>query len=131
MNPSPPVKDRQGSLTTVCCYYAQEHLRSGHPHCEATPLVAYGPIVLCAPCDKRRSAVGRSIAARPLPGTHLAHLERTAMTARHADSALTAAAVEARQAGASWAQIGQAVGITRQAAQQRWGAAHQHQPARS
>ena len=120
MNPSPSLNGRQGSLTVATCHYAQEHLRSDHPHCESVAIVVYGSIVLCAECDKRRSAVGRSDAPRPVPGAQLARLDQAAVAARHADRGLADAALSARAAGASWTQIGRAVGITRQAAQQRW-----------
>ncbi len=128
MNSSLPAEGRQGSLTDANCYYRQEHLRRDHPHCEGVPIVAYGSIVLCAECDKRRSAIGRTDAPRPVPGAQLTRLDQAAGTARKADRALADAALSARAAGASWTQIGRAVGVTRQAAQQRWGAPHHDQP---
>jgi hypothetical protein len=59
----------------------------------------------------------------------LAHLRKSSLgdvaaaakTAEEADAALAIAVTHARVAGASWADIGRACGITRQAAQQRWG----------
>ena len=54
---------------------------------------------------------------RPLPGAELARL----IDAADAANQLDRAACDARHAGASWAQIGDAVGLTRQAAHQRWG----------
>jgi predicted ArsR family transcriptional regulator len=41
--------------------------------------------------------------------------------ARHVDQKLRALVAQARSEGASWEQIGQALGITKQAAQQRFG----------
>ncbi|HML52029.1 MAG TPA: hypothetical protein PKD84_11590 [Propionicimonas sp.] len=40
---------------------------------------------------------------------------------RQAEANLDHAVVQARRAGASWASIGQAIGISRQAAHERWG----------
>jgi len=58
---------------------------------------------------------------RAVPGVELGRLIAAAHAAVDADSELAHAAHAARQAGASWTQIGDAVGLTRQAAQQRWG----------
>lgn len=51
----------------------------------------------------------------------LAALERAALQYRQARQRLETAVAMARAAGASWAQIGQAVGISRKAAYKRWG----------
>jgi hypothetical protein len=80
-----------------------------------------GPTTLCASCDLRRSTVGKGMTPRPVPGLELGRLIAAARAAAHADSELTLAAHAARQTGASWTQIGDAVGLSRQAAQQRWG----------
>lgn len=100
------------------CYYAARP--NQRPDCDGLAVVAYGPTALCAACDARRSAVGRTHAARELPGAELARLGDAAGRLAEAQAALNAAASEARTAGASWAQIGDAAGVTRQAAQQRW-----------
>ena len=71
-------------------------------------------------CDARRSAVGRTHAPRKLPGAELVRLSDAARRLADAAAALDEAASDARRAGASWAQIGDAAGLTRQAAQQRW-----------
>jgi len=124
VNLSAQAEGCQRFLTVFECHYASEHLRGDHPHCEGVPVVAYGSILLCAECDKRRSAVGRTNTPRPIPGVHLGRLQRAADASSQANEALADAALDARRAGASWTQIGRVVGITRQAAQQRWGAAH-------
>lgn len=103
------------------CYYATRPQQ--RPDCEGLAVVAYGPTALCAACDARRSAVGRTHAARKLPGAELARLADAARRLAEAEAALAAAASDARRAGASWAHIGDVVGVTRQAAQQRWGQA--------
>ena len=68
-----------------------------------------------------RSSVGKGTVARPVPGAELTHLIDAAQAAADADQHLADAARAARDAGASWTHIGHAVGLTRQAAQQRWG----------
>jgi hypothetical protein len=82
---------------------------------------AYGPTHLCATCDAMRSAVGKGTVPRPVPGVELGRLIDAAQAVADAERDLASAAHAARDAGASWAQIGDALGLTRQAAQQRWG----------
>lgn len=120
---------RQDALTAALrCYYADEAHRNDRPHCAGVAVVAYGDIVLCAMCDAMRSAVGRTNAPRRIPGAELGELivARTALAAAEERVAHTTG--KARRAGASWTQVGDALGITRQAAQQRFGAAEQHDP---
>lgn len=54
-------------------------------------------------------------------GQHLAVIGASARTEREAVGFLQRAVVSARAAGASWARIGEELGMTRQAAQQRFG----------
>lgn len=119
MNSTQPALSRQRPLTEWRCYYAN-HERELRPDCEGVAAVAYGPIVLCAACDLRRSAVGKGTLPRPVPGGALNHLADAAHSSAEADRLLSGAAHAARRAGASWAQIGDAVGLSRQGAQQRW-----------
>ena len=56
-----------------------------------------------------------------MPGAELARLIDAARAAADANHRLAEAARAARHAGATWTQIGDALGLTRQAAQQRWG----------
>jgi hypothetical protein len=117
------VGTRQGSLTErLRCYYAGPDSGAYRPHCEGVGTVAYGNIVLCSNCDKMRSAVGRTQVARRLPGAELAELMAAAAGLAAAEERLARALAGARGAGASWAQVGDALGISRQAAQQRFGA---------
>ncbi len=53
--------------------------------------------------------------------TALTALSAASAELRQAEDDLTQAVVQARRAGASWATIGQAIGISRQAAHERWG----------
>lgn len=55
------------------------------------------------------------------PGMAAEELERAARDARRAQEALNDAVGTARAAGLSWADVGRAVGITRQSARERWG----------
>jgi|HubBroStandDraft_1064217.scaffolds.fasta_scaffold283808_2 hypothetical protein len=68
-----------------------------------------------------RSAVGRTEIARKLPGAELAELVAAAKELICAEEHVGEALQRARDAGASWAQLGDALGITRQAAEQRHG----------
>jgi hypothetical protein len=116
------VHPRQAALTPeLRCYYDAAQHRHLRPHCQGVAVVAYGPTRLCATCDTMRSAVGRTHAPRPVPGAELDRLIDAARVVADADHELARAARAARHAGASWAQIGDALGLTRQAAQQRWG----------
>jgi len=112
------MEPRQGTLTGFHCHHADDaRLR---PHCEGFATVAYGTIALCGACDAMRSAVGREHAARKLPGADLDRLTRSVESLRDAERSVADAVGQARRGGASWSQIGDIVGTTRQAAQQRW-----------
>jgi hypothetical protein len=80
-------------------------------------VVAYGNIVLCQSCDTMRSAVGRTEVAQRLAG---AELMKVAAELSEVEGHVAEAVQGARDAGASWAEVGDALGITRQAAQQRY-----------
>jgi hypothetical protein len=117
-HPAPP---RQQTLTgELRCHYDEPQHRQLRPDCQAVAVVAYGRIQLCAACDAMRSTVGKGIAARTLPGAELGHLKNAAQAETNAKQQLTHAVLAALDAGASWTQIGHAIGLTRQAAQQRW-----------
>jgi len=109
---------RQSTLTGLRCHHAGDTVL--RPHCEGIATVAYGRIALCGSCDAMRSAVGRENSARKLPGPELDRLARAAENLKGAEQALAQAVGSARRGGASWRQIGDIVGTTRQAAHQRW-----------
>ncbi len=109
---------RQATLTGFRCHHAGDTVL--RPHCEGTATVAYGRVALCATCDAMRSAVGRENPARKLPGAELDHLAWAVENLKAAEQALADAVVSARKGGASWGQIGDIVGTSRQAAHQRW-----------
>src|SRR5664280_2041 len=108
-------------LAPLCCYATDPDTR---PDCTLTPVVAFGATRLCASCAARRSTMGKGQRPRPLETpaldvlTWLAAAEHDLRAARHA---LHAAARRARQRGHSWQVIGDQLGISRQAAQQRFG----------
>lgn len=112
---------RQDSLRAgLRCFYTQEARRAERPHCQSVAVVAYGNIVLCAMCDAMRSAVGRTNLDRKVPGAELGELIDAAQALALAEARVTDAARRAREAGASWGQVGDALGVSRQAAQQRF-----------
>ena len=112
---------RQQALTArLRCYYSAPARRAERPHCDGVGAVAYGSIVLCPSCDKMRSAVGRTGTVCKLPGAELAELMAAATELSGAEERVVRALRNARGAGAS-GQVGDALGISRQAAQQRFG----------
>lgn len=52
---------------------------------------------------------------------HAGELDNLATARKHVEELLAHAVTEARFAGETWAQIGASIGMTRQAAQQRYG----------
>jgi hypothetical protein len=112
------METRQAALTRFQCHHAGDTLL--RPDCEGVATVAYGGVALCATCDAMRSAVGRDHAARRLPGAELDRLACAVESLKEAERALARAVGSARRGGASWSQIGDIVGTTRQAAHQRW-----------
>lgn len=116
------VSSRQEALLAgLNCYYSTGRETVERPHCQRVAVVAFGNIVLCAMCDAMRSAVGRTNVPRKVPGAELSALVGDARALALAEQRLDKAARRARAAGASWGQLGDAIGITRQAAQQRFG----------
>jgi hypothetical protein len=112
----------------VVCHYAGDPAR--RPCCTLTAVVAVGPVALCGSCAAARSTLGKGTAAVPLPPGPpvdvLDWLAGAAQTAALASRHLAAAVSRARSRGHTWAQIAARLGVTRQAAQQRYG----HHPAR-
>jgi hypothetical protein len=105
------------------CHYAADP--AARPGCEVTAILRRGDIVLCASCDARRSTLGKGEPPGPLPAAppiDLLHWVAEAQARlRDAEAELAAAARRARNHGHSWTAIGARLGITRQAAQQRFG----------
>ncbi|MHB1613537.1 MAG: hypothetical protein ACYCYA_04305 [Actinomycetes bacterium] len=99
--------------------------------CQLTPVVAYGPVLLCAAGDARRFTMGKLIAPRRLPAPLevdvLAWLGQVDDQLAQAHAELAATVRRARARGHSWGQIGARLGISRQAAQQRFGQDHRQE----
>jgi hypothetical protein len=107
------------------CYYAGDPAR--RPDCEREAVVAYGAVALCSTCDARRSTVGKGLVGRSLlPGrdpSGLGAVVTAVSELRAAEEQLVATVASARRLGHSWSDLGAALGVSRQAAQQRFGIA--------
>jgi hypothetical protein len=110
------VNDILTSGLASACYYA-----AARPDCQVLASVRYGPISLCAACDQRRSAVGKATAPARLPDPRaLLQVAAARDACQVAAAALGDAVTRARQAGQPWSAIAAILGISRQAAQQRF-----------
>ena len=124
---SPPARRRQRGPDTpaaVRCYYAGDPAL--RPHCTLTAEVRLGPVALCGSCAAARSTLGKGIIPAALPPGPAIDVLDWVTDARAAASQarrdLHAAVTRARTQGRSWTQIAARLGITRQAAQQRFSA---------
>jgi hypothetical protein len=90
-----------------------------------TAEITLGPVALCGSCCRARSTLGKGAFPAPLPaGPVIDVLDRVTdadAAVRQARRHLDAAVTRARSRGSSWTQIAGRLGITRQAAQQRFG----------
>jgi hypothetical protein len=113
------VKALLTSGLATSCYYTERP--TDRPDCAGLGVVRYGPITLCEECDRRRSAVGKAMSPVHLPDPAVL-LEVLAARAawRRAELTLHEAVGAARRAGQPWSAIGAILGVTRQAAQQRF-----------
>jgi hypothetical protein len=123
----PPSRQRQRGPDTpaaVRCHYAGDPAL--RPHCTLTAEVRLGPVALCGSCARARSTLGKGIIPAALPPGPAIDVLDWVTDARAAASQarrdLHAAVTRARTQGRSWTQIAARLGITRQAAQQRFGA---------
>ncbi len=114
--------ERQRSVDTHRCFYAEDP--TSRPECTLTAVVRYDATALCATCQPRRSTVGKGTVATALPAAPaldvLDWISAAQDQAAVAQRTLTAAVTRARYAGHSWTAISTQLGITRQAAQQRF-----------
>jgi hypothetical protein len=125
-HPDSHVKDLLTSGAVMACHYASDDDRraAARPDCEGLASVVYGPIALCASCDLRRSAVGKGTTPRHLADpVALVDLRPTQKAATDAADALADAVSAARAAGHPWSAIAAALGVSRQAAHQRFSGA--------
>ncbi len=122
---------RQHDLDTFvwCSHATDPHLR---PHCTLTATIKFGPVALCQDCAQRRSTVGKGQPGTTLPPSPppdlLSWVTAVVRDAATAEQTLNAAITRARQAGMSWAVIGDHLGVSRQAAQQRFARASASPP---
>jgi len=117
------TRDRQrGVDSPVRCQHATDPTL--RPHCTLTATLRVGTIALCSSCHSLRSSVGKGHPTVPLPAGPqldvLAWISTAQQALDLAERILSAAVTRARQNGSSWADIGTQLGITRQAAQQRF-----------
>lgn len=108
-----------GILTSglaFACRYAADR-----PDCQVLASIRYGQIALCARCDQRRSTVGKATTPvrLPDPGT-LIEVAAARDAARQAEADLRRTVAQARQADQPWSAIAAILGVSRQAAQQRY-----------
>lgn len=98
------------------CHYA-----AARPDCQRLASIRYGQTFLCASCDQRRSTVGKGILPVHLPGPRILLEVAAARDAcQQATAALRSAVSLARQAGHPWQAVAAVLGVSRQAAQQRF-----------
>lgn len=114
---------RQRSVDSpVRCQHATDPIL--RPHCTLTATLQVGTIARCSSCHSRRSSVGKGHPTVPLPSSPqldvLAWISTAQQALDLAERTLSAAVTRARQNGSSWAEIASQLGITRQAAQQRF-----------
>jgi len=101
----------------AACYYAP-----GRPDCQVLATIRYGQITLCARCDQRRSTTGKGTPPARLPDPHaLLEIAAARDACQQAAAALRDAVTCARQASHPWSTVAAILGVTRQAAQQRFG----------
>jgi hypothetical protein len=112
----PGVKNLLTSGLARACYYA-----GTRPDCQVLAAVRYGQLALCAPCDQRRSTLGKGTRPVALPGqSALLEIAAARRACQRAEAELRQAVAAARQAGHPWSAIAVILGATRQAAQQRF-----------
>jgi hypothetical protein len=106
----------------VRCHSAADPVT--RPDCQLLAVLRYGPIPLCASCDRQRSSLGKGVNPIPVPQAApldvSAWIEQAQRDLRQAERALVGVVRRARQRGHSWTTIGAALGVSRQAAQQRF-----------
>ena len=113
----------RGADTCATCHYAGDPVR--RPDCEHQAVVVYGAVALCRSCDTRRSTVGKGLVGRSLVHGRdwraLEAIEAAAGQLRAAEDQVVRTVAAARRLGHSWGELGTALGVSRQAAQQRFG----------
>jgi hypothetical protein len=108
--------------SAIRCLHATEPVL--RPDCTVTAAVRVGPIPLCSSCHHHRSSVGKGQPSRALPTGPkidlLAWISTAHPALEQAEQTLHATITRARHNGTTWTEIGTQLGITKQAAQQRF-----------
>jgi hypothetical protein len=121
--PAPRPRRQPDPDTAIRCHYAADPAR--RPHCTLTAQTLLGATPLCSSCAQARSTLGKGTAPRPLPPGPpldvLGWITEADTATRQAQRNLAAAITRARTQGHTWTQIAHQLGITRQAAHQRFG----------
>ena len=117
-------QDKPDTATAaIRCHYAGDPAR--RPHCTLTASALHDLVPLCGSCAQARSTLGKGTVSQPLPPTReldvLAWITEADTATRQAHRTLTAAVTRARTQGHTWTQIASQLGVTRQAAHQRFG----------
>jgi hypothetical protein len=122
---TPPRRSSQGTVDAngaVRCHYAADP--AARPHCTLTATIRLGTVPLCPSCMAGRSSLGKGQTSVTLPAGPVIDVLDWIGTAQQqaatAERNLAAAVTRARQNGHPWSVIGARLGITRQAAQQRF-----------
>lgn len=117
----PLVASIKVDAQVICYYFDKPHIR---PFCEKNAVIAFGPIAVCPCCNQLRSTLGKGEIGKPIPPPRDPHVLRLVQKHRvirdQAEVDLESAVAASRTAGYSWTEIAATIGVTRQAAQQRY-----------
>lgn len=113
-------RDRQGmvqapTLRRAGCYFAGRR-----SWCEGLAVLVRGEVPLCAECEARASTLTR-LPARPLVVGPLVVLGDLVEEQRRHEQLVRQQVADARSAGATWQQVADVLGVTRQAVHGRFG----------
>jgi hypothetical protein len=110
-------------MAALLCHYATDP--ASRPACQVTAVVRRGIVPLCASCDALCSTLGKGQPATPVhvpcPASVLDWVGQVRARLADTEAELAAAVTRARQHGHTWTAIAEHLGITKQAAQQRFG----------
>jgi len=110
------VKNLLTSGLARACRYA-----GTRPECQVLAAVRYGQLALCAPCDQRRSTLGKGTPPVSLPDPRgLLEIAAARDACQLAEAELRQAVAAARHAGHPWSAVAAILAVSRQAAQQRF-----------
>ena len=124
-----PATETDDESVIACCSFCFK------PNTQVDRLVAETAVYVCNECVDlccqviAATPAGPVMGARMMPWEHaqtveaaLAHLPNVARAQAQVEESLLGWVLRARQLGATWAQVGDALGITRQSAWERFAA---------